>query len=75
MPGYINNTDNKRIIKLEEQLKLQIQINQKLLEVIKMIEPFYKERYANINELIELQKESVSSSSHLLKGIISNNEG
>lgn len=58
MHGYINNTDNtdnKRIIKLEEQLKLQIQINQKLLEVIKLIEPYFIERYDEINKLIDLQ--------------------
>ena len=55
MHGYINNTDNKRIIKLEEQLKLQIQINQKLLEVIKLIESYFIERYDEINKLIDLQ--------------------
>ena len=44
-----------KLDKLEHQLNLQIQINQKLLEVIKMIEPYFIERYDEINKLIESQ--------------------
>lgn len=47
--------NNLKLNKLEQQLELQIQINQKLLEVIKMIEPYFIERYDEINKLIDLQ--------------------
>ena len=46
----------ERVEKLESQLKQQIEINQKLFEVIRMIEPYYVERYEKIAELISAQR-------------------
>ena len=45
-----------RVEKLESQLKQQIEINQKLFDVIRMIEPYYVERYVKIAELINTQR-------------------
>ena len=45
-----------RFEKLESQLKQQIEINQKLFDVIRMIEPYYVERYVKIAELINTQR-------------------
>lgn len=41
-----------QIEKLNKQLEVQKQINKELLEVVRMIEPYYVERYHKIIDLI-----------------------
>ena len=47
-----------RVAKLEHQLNQQIEINQKLLDVIRSIEPdyYYVEKFEKIAELINTQR-------------------
>ena len=47
-----------RVAKLERQLNQQIEINQKLLDVIRRIEPdyYYVEKFEKIAELINTQR-------------------
>lgn len=48
------DTDIKEI---KQKLKIQEQINQELLELLKMVEPFYKERHDKIINLIKIYNE------------------